>query len=194
MSILTACGAREGAAPLAVPASRAGAELLGADVGASLDVTWLGAAPDLADGRPTLLRFFTDACPYCRASLPALEALRSARAQDGLRVAVVYHPKPPRSCTPDEAVGHARALGFEGPVAVDGEWRALRALVPGAGRDLPTSVSILLDGRGRARWFHPGPELFPSDAPADALASADFSDLTRAVQVLLSEPEPRASR
>lgn len=170
------------AAPLGdVPGSRPGGPPLGTPLRARLPRAWP------LDERPTLVRFFTDSCPYCAASLPALEDLRARTPE--LAVLAVYHPKPAREVTLEDARAHARALGFEGPVAVDGHWATLRELAPLAGASAPTSISILLDRQGRARWFHPGPELFPSDVPADGLAAADFADLERAVQVVSAETD-----
>src|SRR5215208_1256430 len=59
---------------------------------------WLrtsGAAPPSTPA-PTLYRWWTDSCAYCKASLPAIESLRRRFEPRGLRVVAVYHPKPPR--------------------------------------------------------------------------------------------------
>lgn len=148
-------------------------------IGAPVPLRGEGAAP------ATIVRWWTDGCPYCKASLPALEALRRELGPRGLRVVGVYHPKPPRSVHAEVAVETARSLGFEGPLAVDADWEVLRHFWLATGERDATSVTFLLDADGVVRWVHPGPQLFPSDEEQYAQEDADYRDLRAAVEGLL---------
>lgn len=68
-----------------VPASRDGKHLLGRRL--PLDVLkWLNtprAAPVDVTGRVTLVRWWTESCPFCAGSLPAIEGLTSLYGQSG---------------------------------------------------------------------------------------------------------------
>jgi thiol-disulfide isomerase/thioredoxin len=175
--------------PAAVPESRGGRDLVG--------TRW----PDLAfdrwitsDGRPirnegsvTLYRWWTNTCPYCASSLPALEQLRQKYGPAGLQVVAVYHPKPPREVSDETIRKSAKAIGFEGPLAMDKDWSELKRLYLSTGDRGATSASFLVDHKGVIRFVHPGPDLFPSDKPGDARQDEDFRALETAVQVLLQE-------
>ena len=57
---------------------------------------WLNSAPlSLADlrGRVVLIRWWTDTCPFCASSAPALRALHDQYSARGLTVIGVFHPK-----------------------------------------------------------------------------------------------------
>ena len=110
------------------------------------------------DSPLTLLRWWTDTCPHCEASLPALDAL--ARSTDGLRVVGVYHAKPKSKRIEDETVRAAAAAhGFAGPLLRDPNWQALHALQARGLPKVATSVSVLVDAAGTIRWFHEGPRI-----------------------------------
>ena len=163
-----------------------GGDVVGRPVLDLLPQRWIGDAPDLGSARAVLVRFWTDTCPYCRASLPAIEQLRLSYGPDGLVTVGVYHPKPPRA-VPDELVSEAATrLGYGGPVAVDADWSALRAIWLDG--DIPrraTSASFLLDAEGRVSFVHAGPELHPSDDQAHAACAADYDALVAAIEALL---------
>jgi thiol-disulfide isomerase/thioredoxin len=42
-----------------------------------------------------LLRWWTEGCPFCTATAPALLSLQKEYCAKGLEVIGVYHPKPP---------------------------------------------------------------------------------------------------
>ena len=134
-------------------------------------------------GKVVLVRFFMDsACPLCRATAPALNALHEEFSPRGLVVIGMYTPKPrPRATSVDEVRRHVQAYGFRFPVAVDDDWAALRRLwldrVPGA--DF-TSSSLLIDRDGIVRHVHPGGAFAP-DA-ADAAARRDYDALRAAIE------------
>ncbi len=149
-------------------------------VGTPFEPAWIErriGPPASADARATLVRFWTDACPYCRASLPAIDRLRREHAPAGLDTVAVYHPKPPRAVADADVERAARELGYEGALAVDADWELLRRLWLDTGERAATSATFLADADGVVRWVHPGPELFESDV----------AELERAIEELLTE-------
>ena len=176
----------------------AGAGVVGRDVTALLPTRWVGEPVRPADHAATLIRFWTDTCPFCEASLPAVEALRVDLGPGGLQTVGVYHPKPPRAVEDARVVEAAADRGYHGPLAVDADWAKLRALWLDGGGRRATSVSFLLDRRGVVRFVHPGPEFHASDDPAHAACARDEAALRAAVEHVLAEDraargrEPRA--
>ena len=86
-------------------------------------------------GRPVLLMFFTEACPYCRLAGPALEKLSKEYASKGLAVIGV--------CVDDDkdsALAYAGDLGVTFPLAYGGR----SAFVKYRARGVP--YIYLLDG------------------------------------------------
>jgi thiol-disulfide isomerase/thioredoxin len=168
-----------------------GSELAGRDVTQSLPNRFARGVRR-KDAKATLLRFWTDTCPYCERSLPALEELRARYVEDGLDTIAIYHPKPPRAVDDAEVAAAATRLGFSGVVAVDESWNALNAIWLETGKREATSASFLLDASGRIRYVHPGPEFHPSDAPEYADADRDYRALDAAIAKLLAEkPDAR---
>ena len=148
-------------------------------------------APSSPTPRLTLYRWWTDACPFCESSLPAMEALRLKYENEGLRVVGAYHPKPPRHV--DDAFVRAAAarLGFAGEIAVDEQWSMLKEAYLKSGRRRATSISMLVDADGVIRFVHPGPELFPSTNPSNGRQNSDFELLEHAVRQLLALDDAR---
>ncbi|MCI0363503.1 MAG: redoxin family protein [Phycisphaerales bacterium] len=147
--------------------------------------------------KATLYRWWTDGCPHCQASLPAVEALRRKYADRGLRVVGVYHPKPPRAVEDADIRSVATAHGYHGEIAVDEEWSVLReAYLRWADRSA-TSISMLVDAQGVIRFVHPGPEFFESGDPTSSRQSEDYRMIERAIQQLLdakASTQPTTSR
>ncbi len=137
--------------------------------------------------KATLVRFWTDTCPFCAASLPALESLRQEFAARGLSTLGVYHPKPPRAVSDEHVLSAAQRLGYAGPLAVDDHWKSLKAMWIDGGSQRATSVSFLLDASGVVRFVHPGPEFHPSDDPDHSACDADYEALRSAILALLNE-------
>ncbi len=141
----------------------------------------------------TLIRFWTDDCPYCEASLPALEKLREEFGSRGLATLAIYHPKPPRRVPAAQIRTAALTLGYHGPLAADLEWKALeRIWLSGRSKSSATSASFLLDRAGRIRFIHPGPLFHPSEEDHDLSipaeeAGRDFDELRAAITALLAE-------
>lgn len=131
--------------------------------------------------RATLVRFWTDTCPFCEASLPAVESLRREFGARGLATLGVYHPKPPRAVNDEHVLAAAQRLGYHGPLAVDEQWDALQELWLRYGGRRATSFSMLLDADGVVRFVHPGPEFHPSTDPDHAACDADYRALRAAI-------------
>jgi thiol-disulfide isomerase/thioredoxin len=138
--------------------------------------------PDTA-GKVTLYRWWTDGCPHCEKSLPAVEALR--KKYPGLRVVAVYHPKPPRDVSSAAVRGAAATMGYAGPIAIDRDWSELRKFYLDKAERRATSASFVVDQKGVIRFVHPGPRFFPSEDPADARENEDFRRVEQAVKGLL---------
>ena len=164
-----------------------GAELLGLPLPGPLPQRWIGEPVEIGAGRATLIRFWTDTCPYCSASLPAVEALAREYGPRGLQTVGIYHPKPPREVDDEAIAADARERGYSGPLAVDPRWATLRQLWLDGGSRSATSASLLVDRQGVVRAVHPGPEFHASDDPAHARCDADDRALRKAIEGLLDE-------
>jgi thiol-disulfide isomerase/thioredoxin len=171
----------------------AGIDLLGKPAPAWTFTRWIGAPRSLESlrGKVVLLRWWTEGCHYCAATLPDLEALRKAHAGDGLVVIGVYHPKPPREVSDKTIVAAAKRLGFQGLLAVDRDWTTLdRYWLSHDPEGSWTSVSFLIDRAGAIRWVHGGGEYHRSDDPAHARCAAQYAELERTLARVLAEPAP----
>jgi thiol-disulfide isomerase/thioredoxin len=131
-----------------MPISRGGAELVGTALGSLEFDGWIGDRLPLkrASGA-TVLRWWTEGCPFCEASLPALDELRREYEALGLQVIAVYHQKSADTLSDAEVSSAARERHFDGPVALDREGRTLDRAWPAALRSA-TSVTLLLDADG----------------------------------------------
>ncbi len=168
-----------------LPPSRGGQDRVGTRMPEHEFDRWVrtGGAP--VEGQVTLYRWWTDRCPYCRSSLPAIERLRRTYEPKGLRVVAVYHPKPPRQISDAKILDAARRFGYGGEIAMDLDWSELRSFYLSTGGRRATSVSFLVDRRGVIRFVHPGPDLFPSEDPRHARQNADYELLERAIRTLV---------
>jgi thiol-disulfide isomerase/thioredoxin len=173
---------------LLAPDARDGAELIGRRAPAWSFERWIRSpalTPQDLRGKVVLLRWWTDGCSYCTATLPGLEALRKRYADDGLLVIGVYHPKPPRAVPDRDIVAMANRLGFKGPIAVDQRWTTLeRYWLAGHEREF-TSVSFLIDRDGLIRWVQRGGEYHPSADPRHARCDLEYRGLEKALADLL---------
>ncbi len=143
--------------------------------------------PADADGEPdldalrapagglVLYRFWTDGCPHCRASLPALAEL--AGRYESLRLVPVYHQKGPTEQTSDWLRDYLAELGVAGPWAVDDDWKVLKKLMARGSLSTATSVSFLVDEHGMVRWVHHGPRVHPDAEGAHGTAGSDYAEL-----------------
>ncbi len=172
-----------------LPETRVGADVIGKRLPIK-DLRWLntedGKAPPLA-GHVTLVRWWTDTCPYCARSLPAIADLETEYAVRGFQTIAVYHPKPPRAVKMETVLEAAHRIGYSGPVAVDDDWAVLRKAYLDTGDRRATSVSFLLDAEGRIRYVHPGPELRGGDGPKESDLQAQYDEMRQAIEALLAE-------
>jgi thiol-disulfide isomerase/thioredoxin len=138
-------------------------------------------------GQVVLVRNFTDGCPFCASTLPALEQIHRDLRGRGLVVLGVYHPKPPRPVTTAEAERHARALGVSFPVGVDPDWALVKSWWLGRSSNEWTSVTWVLDKKGVIRYVHPGGEYHAGGGADHARCRADEQQLRATLARLLAE-------
>ncbi len=173
-----------------VPMSSEAADLLGKHLVLD-ELVWLNTPdnkPVNLAGKATLVRWWTDTCPSCAMSLPAIERQRKQFATRGLRTLAVYHPKPPRDVAAHDVLHMAKAIGYTGWVATDLQWKTLQRVYPGAHKRRSTSVCLLLDGKGVIRYAHPGPAFGPTDDPEKRRLNQDYLNITAAIEALVSQP------
>jgi thiol-disulfide isomerase/thioredoxin len=156
---------------------------------------WLGSAPlTLQDlrGSVVLVRWWTDTCPFCASSAPALRALHEEYADRGLRVIGVFHPKAGR----DDPLDVARveravaARGFAFPVAIDWDWRegTLKDWWLNGVTRPATSVTFILDKAGIIRFIHPGMEYHDADGSEQhAMCAQDMGRIRAVIERLAAE-------
>ena len=169
-----------------------GAELIGTKAPGWEGVEWLNAEPlcleDLR-GKVVLVRWWTDTCPYCRRSAPALNEFHARYARRGLIVIGMYHPKPiDRLITASEIREAAQERGFGFPIAIDRNWSVLRHWWLKSGTRSATSVSFLIDRRGVTRHVHPGPAYHREVVGGDEQPRRDFVELEHMIEELLAGP------
>jgi thiol-disulfide isomerase/thioredoxin len=158
------------------------------------------AAPDaitLADlaGHVVVVRFWTDTCPYCRATAPALAELDRDFGPRGVVVLGLHHPKPrPDPSTPVDRDAESRRIaaiakqmGLTFPIGLDRTWRTLDAWWLSHQPRAATSATFVLDRRGIIRWIHPGPEFHPGGPEDHAQCRADYARLRETITALLDE-------
>jgi len=154
------------------------------------DVPFIGTdAPSLSDlqGRVVLLRFWTDTCPFCRATAPALVAIDEAYRARGVTVVGMYHPKPRGTARESAAVAEvAERYGFSFPIGLDLDWSVLDAYWLSKPGRRYTSVSFVIDQGGVVRFIHPGPEFHPGGADDHDQCRADYAAVTAALDALLA--------
>ena len=161
-----------------LPEERGGQEMLGKKI----RPPFFGAF----EASLTLYRWWTDTCPFCEASLPALDTLREKYNKRGLKVVGVYHPKPSsKNVTKEEVARWAADRNFKGEVVIDKHWTQLKKWWLETGKRPTTSFSILVDNEGIVRFVHPGPVLFPSEEKRFAQENNDFQLLDTAIDALL---------
>ena len=149
---------------------------------------WLGSAPlaleDLR-GHVVLVRWWTDTCPFCASSAPALRALHEEYADRGLKVIGVFHPKAGRD-DPLDVASVQRAVTarqFVFPVAIDWNWRegTLKDWWLAGVKRPATSVTFIVDKAGIIRFIHPGMEYHDANGSEQHAMCVDDMGRIRAV-------------
>lgn len=156
---------------------------------------WLNSGPLSLDdlrGQVVLVRWWTETCPFCASSAPALRAINDEYSARGLTVVGVYHPKADRDGPLDMArvkrAVQARSLDF--PIAVDWDWQngVLRDWWLTGPERPATSVTFLLDRSGVIQFVHPGMEYHdPNGREGHAMCAADMVGIRDEIERLLAE-------
>jgi len=133
---------------------------------------WIGPAPDLK-GKVVVVRWWTSGCGLCRDSAPALRSLAEKAA-----VVAVFHPKPPRDTADADVAAAAKEIGMPGALAVDRDWKVLDRWKAPSERSF-TSLTFLLDRKGRVRHVHPG----------GTISEGEGKELGRRIDALLAEED-----
>lgn len=186
-------------ASLAVPAVAAefqlehpdGSELVGHPAPPLELKQWLNSRPlDMSElrGKVVLLRWWTEGCPFCTATAPALLKLQREYGARGFVVIGIYHPKPPGDWDMSKVERAAKEKRFTFPVALDGDWSALKRWWLDQPRDF-TSVSFLVDQKGIIRYVHPGGEFHEGNQggfATHASCQRDFHTIDADIRRLLA--------
>ncbi len=137
-------------------------------------------------GRVVVVRFWTDTCPYCEASLPAMQKLADEFRDEPVTFIGLYHSKPRGSERPWKlAVTRANELGVRFPLAYDHMWTTVSEWWLWGRSRSATSASFVIAPDGTIAFVHPGPVFFPSEDPAQQLANADFEAIRAAIRTVL---------
>jgi len=172
---------------LIMPVSRGGRDM----IGKKFDISKLqfpdGEKRFDLKGKVSLIRWWTDTCPFCSASLPAIEQLVNQIDDDAFQTLAVYHPKPPRPVEAEDILSAARTLGYTGRIAIDINWEVLNDNYFSTGDRTATSVSFILDQQGIVRFVHPGPEFQKSNDIGKIQENKDYQDIKLAIEFLLKE-------
>lgn len=173
----------------------AGKDRIGVPAPAFQFDAWLNSEPltlEQLRGRVLLVRWWTDTCPFCASSAPALRALHADYASRGLTVIGVFHPKAGRDDPLDlarvERAVQAREFVF--PVAIDWDWRN-RTLKDWwlTGPERPaTSVTFLVDKSGTIRFVHPGMEYHAYSGDEEhRMCATDMDNIRTVIEQLIAE-------
>lgn len=160
---------------------------------------WLNSEPlslESLRGQVVLVRWWTETCPFCASSAPALRAIHEQYSPQGLTVIGVYHPKADRDAPLDiervQRAVTARQLDF--PIAIDWDWRnGVLADWWLTGRERPaTSVTFLLDKSGVIQFVHPGmeyhePGQVEGGSEVHAMCAADMLGIRTQIERLIAE-------
>ena len=177
--------------PLRMAAVTAGQEKIGTPAPRLALNKWINSQPldvENLKGKVVLVRWWTDTCELCAATAPALRQLQQEFGGRGLVVIGVFHPKPAGDWNVQRIQRAVSKYEFTFPVALDGDWAALRRWwLEGANREY-TSVSFILDKNGVIRYVHPGGEYHEANgSPQHAICERDFKEIRSVIVGLLSE-------
>ena len=171
--------------------AKEGDELIGKPAPKWGALKWMNSQPlklsELED-KVVLIRWWTETCPFCSRSAPALNEFHDIFKEKGLVVVGMYHPKPPGPRRQQALEKAVKRLGFEFPIALDMDWSRLRRYWLAKGRHRWTSVSFLIDKRGRIRYIHPGGEYYKGEGETQIEAQRDYDELKGLIEKLIAEP------
>jgi peroxiredoxin len=155
---------------------------------------WLHSPPlkmEALRGKVVLIRWWTEGCPFCAATAPSLRELDRKYSHRGLQVIGIFHPKPAGDWNVTPMQKASARLGLNFPLALDGDWTALRRWWPDLEKRGWTSVSFVVDKAGIIRYVHPGGEFHERRAGDDsehAQCEREYGEIDRVIQRLLGEP------
>ena len=171
--------------------AKEGDELIGKPAPEWGTLEWMNSQPlklnALAD-KVVLIRWWTETCPYCSRSAPALNEFHDTFKDKGLVVIGMYHPKPPGPRRQKALEKAIERLGFEFPIVLDMDWGMLRRYWLAKGKHRWTSVSFLIDKRGIIRYIHPGGEYYKGKDETRTEAQRDYDELKAMIEKLIAEP------
>jgi len=170
---------------------REGADRIGVTAPAFNLQHWVNSQPleiDRLRGNVVLVRWWTDTCSLCAATAPALRQLQQEYGAQGLKVIGIFHPKPAGDWSVTRMQKAVDRFQFTFPVALDGDWSALkRWWLDGAQRSY-TSVSFIIDKHGVIRYVQPGGEYHEGPgSPGQEMCEADFREIQQTIAQLLAE-------
>ncbi len=152
-----------------------GADLIGT-VPPPLQVEWEDdhAHPLSEDrGKVVLVRWWTDRCGLCVNSAAAVARLKKTHG-DSLVVRAIHHDKiAGRRLSMKEVAALAQETGWKWHNGRDPKWRALKRWWLDAGGRKFTSVTFLIDRKGKIRLVHTGGEFHPRDRAGCLYESPD---------------------
>lgn len=170
--------------------AKEGDELIGKPAPEWGKLEWLNSQPlkwDKLKDKVVLIRWWTETCPYCSRSAPALNEFHDIFKDKGLVIIGMYHPKPPGPRPQKTLEKAVKRLGFEFPIALDMDWKTLRRYWLANGRHRWTSVSFLIDKQGKIRYIHPGGEYYKEKGETRTEAQRDYDELKSMIEKLIAE-------
>ena len=167
--------------------ARTGAELVGTQAKEwTVGPEWANSKPlQLSDlrGRVVMVRFWTDRCHFCAASLPAMQKLADEFRKKPVTFVGIYHSKPRGSERPwSEAVARAKELGVRFPIAYDHMWKTVRAWWLEGGQRGATSSSFVIGAGGEIVFVHPGPMFCARDDCNEGQANSGYEGIRDAIR------------
>lgn len=176
------------------PGHREGENLIGVSAPPLGLQRWLNSPPlemKALQGKVALIRWWTDECPFCSTTAPALRKLHRKYGNRGLQVIGIFHPKPPGDWSIERVRQSSERFGFTFPVALDGDWQALRRWWLDREPRAWTSVSFLIDKKGIIRYVHPGGEFHEGPGggrqPNHENCLREYKEIEQAIGRLLAE-------
>jgi peroxiredoxin len=151
----------------ALTASAAEMDLIGTKPAEWQVSDWINSKPLTLKGQAgkvILVRWWTGGgCPYCSATMPALNEFHERYQDQGLVVIGFYHHKAPTPLKVANVERTVEDLHIKFPVAIDPKWQTLRRWWLEEHKQAWTSVSFLIDRKGVIRHVHPGGKYVKGD-------------------------------
>lgn len=172
------------------PGAQDGSELVGSQAKEWQLTDWVHSDPlTLAQlrGRVVLVRFWmSPTCPYCEATMPAIQTLSEEFKDAPVTFIGALHGKPyDQFSDMTEPTNVAKSWGVTFPLAFDREWKTQRLWWMDGKHRHATSETFLIGKDGKIVHIHPGPVFFPSDDPANAQQNRDYLEMQAAIRKAL---------